>query len=231
MVTVYFSPFPVSPKRNPGSLEVRRLLAAALSHRFPHLGELPAMEKDAWGKPFFPQYPELFFSLSHTRGGVCCALADAPVGVDVEGWRPRKYQEQILRRFSKEEQRLWAYTPQKERERLFFQLWVLKESYVKADGRGLRIPLDSFSVLPEEKDFRLGNRFPKSWSLAVSGEKGEKEYTFCLYDMEKFSKELAVCSLDGEIPENICILPYQEESKTVIKKTQSLQIESQEPPG
>ena len=100
-------------RKNESSREARLLLAEALCREFPEIEGLPPMEKDVWGKPFFPDYPHIYFSLSHTGTGVCCALGSAPVGVDVEERRPRKYQEQILRRFSREEQRLWDQTPPK----------------------------------------------------------------------------------------------------------------------
>lgn len=151
MVSVYVRMTETKGKK--GSEEVRKLLAKALCVQYPALQGvwekgLPLMGKNAYGKPYFPGYPEIYFNLSHTAGCVCCALADAPVGVDVEQCRPRKNLERIVGRFSAGEQKLWQETPEAMRQQLFFALWVLKESCVKADGRGLRIPLDAFSVEP-----------------------------------------------------------------------------------
>ena len=68
-----------------------RLLALALE-REAGLGELPAIEREAGGKPFFPGFPQLQFNLSHSRGAAVCALHHLPVGVDVERLRqpPRR---------------------------------------------------------------------------------------------------------------------------------------------
>lgn len=187
-----------------GSQEVRKLLEAALKQRWPKLPGLPQMEKDCYGKPYFPEYPWIHFSLSHTKGCVCCALSEERVGIDVERRRPQKYMEQILRRFSQTEQRLWEEMPKEERERLFFRMWVLKESYVKADGRGLRIPLDSFSVLPGEPG---GTIKPEIWQVRSQSEKSEMAgYKLYLYDLDELRYELAVCSREAEAPETVRFL-------------------------
>lgn len=184
-----------------GSLEVRKLLEEALRKHWPEILTLPRMEKDVFGKPYFPEYPGIHFSLSHTKGCVCCALSETQVGVDVEKQRPQKYQERILRRFSREEQRLWEAAPQEERERLFFRMWVLKESYVKAEGQGLRIPLDSFSVLPE--GFLEGNwreqkeapgKDPKIWQVRWKQEPADgAAYGLYLFDLGELPYDLGVC--------------------------------------
>ena len=49
------------------------------------------------------------------------------------------------RYFSTEEARQLRATPQSEQRDFFFQLWTLKESYIKARGMGLAIPLEQFS--------------------------------------------------------------------------------------
>lgn len=46
--------------------------------------EFPPMEYGDGGKPFFPAYPQVHFSLSHTEGAVAGGISDAPVGVDIQ---------------------------------------------------------------------------------------------------------------------------------------------------
>jgi 4'-phosphopantetheinyl transferase len=89
----------------------------------------------------------LTFNLSHTRGMVACALArHSEIGVDVEAPdRPRADYATICRSFSPDEARLVAEASRDSRSDLFFRLWTLKESFVKATGEGLFRPLDSFS--------------------------------------------------------------------------------------
>lgn len=40
--------------------------------------DLPRIEVDELGKPFFPDHPDTHFSLSHTAGAAAAALADMP---------------------------------------------------------------------------------------------------------------------------------------------------------
>ena len=78
------------------------------------------------GKPAFRDRPELHFSLSHGGGIAACAVADRPVGVDVEG--PHPVSEALLRRYFTAEEREAAEP---------LRLWTLKESCCKMTGRGL----------------------------------------------------------------------------------------------
>ena len=43
-----------------------------------------------------------------------------------------------------------------DKNKAFFTLWTLKESYMKMTGRGMDIPLDSFEVVPTTDGFMLG---------------------------------------------------------------------------
>ena len=54
------------------------------------LGEkaLPAIALGERGKPYFPDRPDLHFSLSHTEGAALVGLSSAPIGVDIEKVRP-----------------------------------------------------------------------------------------------------------------------------------------------
>lgn len=197
MVTVYMRL--TDPEAN-GSREARALLRDALEVRWPgRFGDLPAMETGIYGKPYFPFYPQVHFNFSHTKGCVCCALADEPVGVDVELMRPRKYRDGIVKKFSAQEQKLWENTPQELREKIFFQLWVCKESYIKADGRGMSLLLDSFSVNPDEA--------AQNYQVI---ETEEGRVCLRLYDLGKLPYQLAVCSRDRELASAVQILTQGE---------------------
>lgn len=89
--------------------------------------------RGAAGKPFFRNSPDLHFSLSHGGGIAACAIADRPIGVDVEG--QRTVSETLLQRYFTREERAAAEP---------LRLWTLKESCCKMTGRGL-------AALPETR--------------------------------------------------------------------------------
>jgi 4'-phosphopantetheinyl transferase len=87
----------------------------------------------------------LAFSLAHTRGYVACAIArDVSVGIDVERLGPVSWSSAIAaRHFSTEENQLLAMSAPGEADMRFFEIWTLKEAYLKALGAGLNVPLST----------------------------------------------------------------------------------------
>ena len=69
------------------------------------------------------------------------------IGVDIEVIRPVSDMEAIAKRFFSplEYEMLQRVSPEHRLE-AFFNCWTRKEAYVKAEGLGLFIPLDSFTV-------------------------------------------------------------------------------------
>ena len=90
----------------------------------------------------------LRFNLSHTRGlAVCAVCRGAEIGVDVESLERRmKPLELAGRYFSALEVECLQTTPADGQATRFLQFWTLKESYIKAVGTGLSMPLASFSM-------------------------------------------------------------------------------------
>lgn len=106
------------------------------------------------GKPHLPDRPDVHFSLSHSGSRVLCALSEAELGCDVEG--PRRCDLALARRFFHPDETAWLLSlPPREQDAAFLRLWTLKESYVKAVGLGLSLPLDAFRILPEGAGFAL----------------------------------------------------------------------------
>lgn len=89
----------------------------------------------------------LRLNLSHTRGLAAAALTlDHDVGIDVE-WLDRKAPTMDLARrfFAPAECVQLEAQPEAAFVETFLAFWTLKEAYVKAIGKGLAQPLDSFA--------------------------------------------------------------------------------------
>jgi 4'-phosphopantetheinyl transferase len=92
--------------------------------------------------------PPLRFNLSHTDGLIVCLLAaDREIGVDVEDTTRQTIGGIGIadRYFSPAEVAALRAVPPAAQQGRFYDYWTLKESYIKARGLGLQVPLDQFS--------------------------------------------------------------------------------------
>jgi phosphopantetheinyl transferase len=132
----------------------RALVRYVLSH---YLDIGPAevrFSKSEFGKPYIDSNESIHFNLSHSRGTSVLALSAAgPVGVDLEQVDASHDGIGIAERyFSQVEHQYLLRLPAAERPASFFSLWALKESFIKATGKGLSLPLATFTYeirLPE----------------------------------------------------------------------------------
>ena len=105
-------------------------------------------EKNAYGKPSLVNFPEtaLCFNLSHTDKMVVLSVAGrGEIGTDVEWPSRARATTQITAYFSPAEIEHLRRLPRERQDDRFFDIWTLKEAYIKARGKGLSIPLDQFS--------------------------------------------------------------------------------------
>lgn len=102
---------------------------------------------NAYGKPFLQNKPEFCFNLSHSGQWVVMIWGweTAFLGIDVEKIAPMDMK-LAERFFSPPEYEALLLQTGESRLDYFFHLWTLKESYIKALGKGLSIPLDSFTI-------------------------------------------------------------------------------------
>jgi 4'-phosphopantetheinyl transferase len=102
---------------------------------------------NAYGKPSLDQ-GQLEFNLSHSGDFALIAITQGhKIGVDVERVRTGISADIIGGRFfSRTEMSELRALPPEQRETAFFICWTRKEAYIKAQGLGLSLPLDSFDV-------------------------------------------------------------------------------------
>jgi 4'-phosphopantetheinyl transferase len=112
--------------------------------------------------------PPVHFNVSHTRSLALLAFSsDRRLGIDVEFIRPMENWEDIARRFfSQSELAELRALPPEQRDEGFYTCWTRKESYIKARGEGLHLPLDGFDVtLTPGAPERLTAEDASNWTL------------------------------------------------------------------
>lgn len=88
-----------------------------------------------------------FFNLSHSGGLAALAVCDAvDVGVDIEAVRPTPVEDIPASFFSEAETKDLLAMEEADRRAGFFRCWTRKEAFIKAVGKGLSLPLNSFDV-------------------------------------------------------------------------------------
>lgn len=113
------------------SVQARRLLLSLLKKHY-GLNSLPEINAGKDGKPFFPAFPHIHFSLSHCRRAVMAVVGDSPVGCDIEDICNDDAMEILYVAFTDSE-RLHITTSANPIETLV-RLWTRKEASVKLSG-------------------------------------------------------------------------------------------------
>jgi 4'-phosphopantetheinyl transferase len=132
-------------------LVTRALVRTVLSRYAPIAPEHWLFVQNPYGKPGIfsgdPLVDKISFNISHTEGLVVVGVTSGgALGVDTENILSRQAPVAAAAAyFSCEESGAIALLHPQQRPERFFQYWTLKESYIKARGRGLSIPLDQFS--------------------------------------------------------------------------------------
>ena len=99
-------------------------------------------------KPILKNCPqELYFNLSHSGDMAMCIIADSEVGCDIQKMTDKEDYIKIAQRFfHPEEIQMIENAREDEKRELFYRIWALKESFIKATGKGFRTTLKDFRV-------------------------------------------------------------------------------------
>lgn len=184
----------VSKQQAQQYLLTRALLRSQLSNRVRYV--LPCewtFVVDDYGKPKLADEfsnLDLHFNLSHSEDLVVLALGEGSgkglgrglnLGVDVESIHRPVFSMALAKRYfaTSELADLMKLTEQQQIKRIV-QLWTLKESYLKANGVGLRVPLSKLAFsFKGQGDLELSASSSLAETLTV--EKGSSIALFCLW--------------------------------------------------
>jgi 4'-phosphopantetheinyl transferase len=146
-------------QRRPGNRQ-RSLWGSLLMQQALREARIPLQElrREISGRPTLKSPQPFYVSVSHTANCAVCVLSSTPVGIDVEPLRPLPTRALPLFLTPIEQSALLADSPSSTGP---LHAWVQKEAVVKADGRGLQIPLTAVRLAPRQA--RLENHH---WFLA-----------------------------------------------------------------
>jgi len=146
-----------------------------------------------YSKPFLIGYPDFHYNVSHSGDWVVCATSSNLVGVDVE-YIDKNIDLSIAQHYFTAEEALDINTKNSnEKYNRFFHYLTAKESFIKCVGKGLSIPLTSFSI--HENKVVHNN-------------------TVSLFRIKFYNRligyKLAVCSTDNLFPDEPHIISYED---------------------
>lgn len=173
-----------------GELLVRKIIKEtfAIQDQDIHLG------KGDYGKPFLENYPDFHYNLSHSGNWILCIIANKPVGIDIEEIKGSNI-EIAKRFFHKKEIEYLLEKSRMEQNEAFFDLWTLKESYIKQLGKGLFIDLKDFAITKKEGEW------------IVTSNRYREDVFFKQYESFEGYK-IAACGMTKDFPDEIIYVQH-----------------------
>jgi len=145
------------------------LLQEGLKQQFGVLAP-PIFIYNQHGKPYLRETPQIFFSLSHCKYGVACAISHAEIGIDIQDVRPLDIR--IAQKICSEKE-LAQVEASSNPDRMLCQVWTKKEAYAKAKGIGVA------SMLAQDTP----SKYYKTWETS--------QYSMAAYSHQEY--EANVC--------------------------------------
>ena len=132
--------------------------------------------KDKNGKPYIKNLPDFHFNISHSENAVVVAISNSEVGIDCEKLRSADLRI-AKRRFTEKE---YAYITEdsSNTDLRFFEIWTKKEAFLKQNGKGITLPLNSFDVTNNSLDKIFYTYQKDGFFISVRTDSLNNDFTF-----------------------------------------------------
>lgn len=144
--------------RAEGNTPEERLKRGLSQYLEENLEQLPRVERTDKGKPYFPDMPQIHFSISHSDEYWACAFYRDNVGLDIQktSFKRKESAEEAATRLKKMADRFFhpleAKFVEKDVRDNFFNVWTGREAYVKYTGQGIDRHFSQHCVIPKEEN-------------------------------------------------------------------------------
>jgi len=155
-------------KRRDEFIYSRLILKNLLAYNLNSIPKDILLTRNEYGKPYLTDAEQLKFNITHSRSFVACAATlEHEIGIDVEE-ESRDITGVAKSFFCEAETAYLMSIAQHLRNSEACRLWTMKESYVKALGKGMTVPFDSFNVLGDKYGFFYTMKLDGCCYLSVS---------------------------------------------------------------
>jgi 4'-phosphopantetheinyl transferase len=168
-----------------GEILIRKIITEQLGIRNDEI----VFAKNSYGKPYLQNCRQFYFNISHSEDFMACAIDNQPVGIDVEQVKHIDDYRRIAERYFTESELAYITKTGCDNLGRFYEIWTAKESYIKCRGKGLSIPLKSFSI-----EINRGN-------IQAILDDEQNQFLFKQLAVDTGYK-ITVCSLGGDIPDD-----------------------------
>lgn len=121
------------------------------------------------GKPTLADHPDVYFSLSHTDSAVLAAVANTPVGADIQVFH-RPSERLLSHALSGKERRDLEGLDDQEKVLTFTQMWTRKEAFLKMTGKGIQSLRDLKQEVPQRAIFEEGSSAENEFAWSICAE-------------------------------------------------------------
>lgn len=111
--------------------------------------------KEEYGKPVLQMPSGIHLNISHTDGFSVCVVSDKNVGIDIE--KIEAIDLDIAKKYFALTEYQYIMNAQNSDVQFnrFFEVWTMKECYLKLLGIGMYKELDSFSITPGRESYNI----------------------------------------------------------------------------
>jgi len=105
------------------------------------------------GKPLLKDYPQIYFSISHSKHIAACAVSGFEVGIDVQYIAP--VSDAVAKRVLTRKE-FAGYKSAPAKDEYFCEIWTIKESFLKKTGQGIATNIKDLAAenVPEKMIYR-----------------------------------------------------------------------------